>query len=320
MHVFALGPLDLHTAEPVTELERSAPRSDAVAVRLRRGTTRVWAEPPPGALRLGSPAEVADVLHVAIESSGVRLWLPDEAVVHIRGLGPAARRLEVEVHPVPGLPAPTLRHLILDQVLPRIAFHLGGCVLHAGGAVLEGRAVVVLGASGAGKSSLVAACLQAGAQVLGDDTLLLDVASPETVVRTWYPGLRIGEASRVALLPDVPRGDALREPDGKHRLEVPRGAWATEALLGCILLPEVASGARLSLVRVSTKEAVGLLAASMLRLLPNDVSRATLELDQLARLLTRHPVWRLALPDDLRALPQAVALVRRQLGAAGRVG
>ncbi|MGA2163110.1 MAG: hypothetical protein ABSH36_01420, partial [Solirubrobacteraceae bacterium] len=65
--------------------------------------------------------------------------------------------------------------LIPAQALPLAATLRGLEVLHASGVVVGGRALLFAGAPGAGKSSLAAALLCRGAQLLSDDTVALEL-------------------------------------------------------------------------------------------------------------------------------------------------
>jgi hypothetical protein len=59
-------------------------------------------------------------------------------------------------------------HFVADDVLPRIA-SLAGRTLHAAALAVDGRAFVLLGPSGVGKSTLAARLALEGALLLGDD-------------------------------------------------------------------------------------------------------------------------------------------------------
>jgi hypothetical protein len=90
-----------------------------------------------------------------------------------------------------GKPADGLHHLLLDQVLPLVLSHRGEFVLHATGVVLPAGAVVFAADAGCGKSTLAAALGCRGAQVLGDDAILLSVSGHRMSARAAYPGLRL---------------------------------------------------------------------------------------------------------------------------------
>src|SRR5262249_11919219 len=65
--------------------------------------------------------------------------------------------------------------IVVAQALPLAATLRGLEVLHASGVVLDGRAVLITGAAGAGKSSLAAALMRAGGLLLSDDAVALEL-------------------------------------------------------------------------------------------------------------------------------------------------
>jgi hypothetical protein len=85
--------------------------------------------------------------------------------------------------------------------------HLGGALLHAAGIVLDGRAFLLVGAEGAGKSTWSQLAQSAGATVLSDDVVLVHQG------RTGF--------------------DALASPFRAPELDpAPPGRWPIAALLG----------------------------------------------------------------------------------------
>ena len=67
----------------------------------------------------------------------------------------------------------SLRHLLIDQVVPHLLAADGGLVLHASAVATAEGALAFVGPSGTGKSSLAAALVTRGATLLADDFLLL---------------------------------------------------------------------------------------------------------------------------------------------------
>jgi len=68
------------------------------------------------------------------------------------------------------------------------AFHMPsrpGAVLHAAGIVVDGRAFVLSGPEGAGKSTFARAAREGGARVIGDDTVLIDGATGRLELLGW---------------------------------------------------------------------------------------------------------------------------------------
>lgn len=55
-------------------------------------------------------------------------------------------------------------------------------VVHAAAAAFDGRAVVIRGAAGAGKSTLAGACLASGLDLLADESLLVSRADPDALL------------------------------------------------------------------------------------------------------------------------------------------
>jgi hypothetical protein len=154
---------------------------------------------------------------------GMRLALDGTAAVYRTRLGSC--RVERDGRAVVAL-APGdsgARRLALENfVRAAIAFLLpsrGGGAIHAAGVVLDGRAFVLPGASGAGKSTAASLAASQGAIIVSDDLVLVDGASgrPELV------------------------GAPFRST---HATESPRGRWP----LAAIVFPEKGPEARLDAV------------------------------------------------------------------------
>ena len=99
---------------------------------------------------------------------------------------------EIRCHPGRGLPAGTLRHLLLDQVLP-LAFSLRGeLVLHGSAVHVPGLGgVAFIGRSGRGKSTLAATLAAAGCPLIADDMLVLRRQRGAVFAVPAYPGVRL---------------------------------------------------------------------------------------------------------------------------------
>lgn len=103
-----------------------------------------------------------------------------------------------------------LRHLLLDQVLPRLACSLGELILHASCVTNWTRTIAFIGRSGAGKSTMAAGFLNDGWRLLSDDCVLIrqfpyespadSAVHPGWQVLGAYPGLKLLPDSIKALL------------------------------------------------------------------------------------------------------------------------
>ncbi|MCZ6501278.1 MAG: hypothetical protein O6945_02045, partial [Gammaproteobacteria bacterium] len=90
------------------------------------------------------------------------------------------------------IPVRTLRHLLLDQVIPRYLGQLGELILHGSSIVLDSDDLCIFcGDSRTGKSTLAASFLSQGICTFSDDALLL-LTEPETTLGfNSYTGLRL---------------------------------------------------------------------------------------------------------------------------------
>ncbi|MDQ3895968.1 MAG: hypothetical protein M3326_01750 [Actinomycetota bacterium] len=83
------------------------------------------------------------------------------------------------------LPSEMEQHLLFDHVLPLILARDGALVLHGGLISREGKGVVLVGASGAGKSTFTAFAWKVGWTVGGDDGAVVFATRPPAVEPTY---------------------------------------------------------------------------------------------------------------------------------------
>jgi hypothetical protein len=98
---------------------------------------------------------------------------------------------QVECHSDAPVPAETLRHLFLDAVFPLILNLKGHDALHATAVDGPDGCCAFLGNSGVGKSTLAAAFVRRGWQLVCDDCLHFDVGKEGVTVVPGYGGLRL---------------------------------------------------------------------------------------------------------------------------------
>lgn len=212
-------------------------------------------------------------------------------------------RLTVRVSSSPFVPTETLRHVLLDQVVPRTIAGRGHAVLHASAIDSPAGTLAFLGQGGAGKSSLAAAFCAAGHALVCDDALVVAFAGGRAWATPGYPTLR--------LLPETANRffgatDLTQVAHYTHKMRVrPRAISRRVTPMLHILLPEVGSaGETPRLERLRGQEAFFALLQEAYRM--DAVEPAILARDTglYADLASRCPVSRLVIPDDLGALPE----------------
>ncbi len=178
--------------DPRIAIAGLAPAADTATARTAAGDgpateaasppTRIQLDPAELRRRWGAiatrPARVRDVAFEGqpirtidfAEPAGYLLWNRDHGRVLISGDG---RELLCE----PDAANAQWATIVAAQALPLAATLRGLEVLHASGVVVGGRAALITGPAGAGKSSLAAALVRAGGLLLSDDAVALQLRS-----------------------------------------------------------------------------------------------------------------------------------------------
>lgn len=151
------------------------------------------------------------------------------------------------------------RHLLFEANRHAIDDTPDLVLVHASAAVLDGRAIVMPGPMGAGKSTLVAALVRAGLGYLTDEIVAID---PATGVVVPYPKyLSLGPAL-AHLVPDLRAG--LRTVVGEQRLVSPEalrpGAVAPPAPPRVVVFPRYERDATTAVTRLRPAAALSTLA------------------------------------------------------------
>jgi hypothetical protein len=116
----------------------------------------------------------------------------------------------VRCAPAPGVATRSIRHLFLDTVMPLVLSVAAKTVLHASAVEHEGEAILFVGASGRGKSTLASALAVHDGAVLADDAVIVDAGTGRFDARPTYQSLRLRPDSARALLARRRRIDGVR--------------------------------------------------------------------------------------------------------------
>lgn len=126
----------------------------------------------------------------AATDDGYLLRFPDIADFFINRIGTSIR-----CRPTPSTSVRTVRHLLLDQVMPRAVAHQGNLVLHASAALIPTGCACFVGPSGAGKSTLASSFQTAGYRLLADDAVWLRPENGDIFCVPSYEGARLWPGS-----------------------------------------------------------------------------------------------------------------------------
>lgn len=281
--------------------------------------------PEPGAhVHTWVEADGSVTLELARTRSGLVLRVPGEADFALSADG---RRVMVHPH-APEVDEPTLSHLLLDQVLPRLLAHQGALVLHAAAVDTRGGAVLLVGRSGSGKSTLAAALAGTGLAVLADDAVVLREEGDGLVAVPTYPGLRLQADSVERVGNGAGPARPMARYSAKVRIPSPyaqrphtplnEDPWAARPVAAAFLLdppdgpPE---GGDVSVSRLLPADACMLFIRDSFQLDVTDRMRQARQFDQAATAGVRIPVHAVTYPRAYTALPQVCRAVLQAAGA-----
>lgn len=166
-----------------------------------------------------------------------RLPEPDRLELRLGG-GHAraeAARGEAVAYVAPAtITAPGFREAVLDHLTLFLATRSDRCPVHAGAIARGGRALLLAGPSGLGKSSLTYAAMKAGFKVLADDAIYVQ---RDPRLRLWSLPRRIHlPATATRHFPELENSRETVRPDGRWKIpvDIPPGARAPVPWLGSV--------------------------------------------------------------------------------------
>lgn len=210
----------------------------------------------------------------------------------------------VTCRPVDALPAETLEHLLIDQVLPRVLTHLGRLVLHAGCVGTPQGAVAFLGSSGAGKSTLCAEFASEGHPLLSDDAIVVR-GSPDAGIEAipTYSGLRLLPAPLALMFDDHAGAMPVAHYTPKRRVDRVQAALmlvsGPQPLHAVYVLEQ---GETVTITSLPAREAFMALVQSSFQLHLDDPVRSRTLFEGLGSFIDAVPVRRLSYPREFARL------------------
>jgi len=215
---------------------------------------------------------------------------------------------EISCYPKPGTTADTIRHLLLDQVIPLLLSKQGRLVLHGSAVLTPHGAVAFLGESGRGKSTLASSFSEQGSPILTDDCLLLKEENGLLLAVPSYPGLRLWPETVDALfgqetpLAEVAHYTEKKRVDGNVGLSFCAEPAALRRIY--FLAPtDESEGKSVSIVPLSARDACMELVKFTYLIDITDRQRLRQEFERLSRLAALPLFYRLSFPRDFSLLP-----------------
>jgi hypothetical protein len=195
--------------------------------------------------------------------------------------------------------------ITLYQHLRRRGQHL----IHASAIGANGRAALIAGRSGAGKTTTMLTCVTAGLAFLGDDTTLVQrTAAGDIDVIALLSTLDVTDKT-AAWFPELaPFLSSLRSHTGKRQIilsEAFPGSVTFQAQVSAILAPEITGQAHTTLAPANKASLLSDLLFYSVDL--QDVALARQHLEFLAQAVEQIPVYRLLLGSDRQQIPHLIA-------------
>lgn len=223
----------------------------------------------------------------------------------------SANGKEVRCCPVPETPLDTIKHLLLDQIIPLVLSEKGKLALHASAVVAPEGAIAFIGMTGQGKSTLAASFSKHGFPVLTDDCLLLEGRKGQIFCLPSYPGLRLWSDSISALFADEPKVRQVAHYTQKKRLGIDNAeiAFCSRAvpLQRTYILPRadgMESVSGITIGALSPRTAFMELVKHTYRIDISDQEKLREEFDYFTRIAALPLFYSLTFPRNLSCLPQ----------------
>lgn len=236
------------------------------------------------------------------------LWFTQHGEVMLTALNEEERRTVGVVRDAANWPLAHYKQAIFItfyQHLRRRQLYL----VHASAIGRHGKALLITGSSGAGKTTTMLTCVRSGFDFLGDDTTLVCQGPGRCkLVVTLLNTLHVNE-STIAWFPElVPYLSAAPNPIGKRLVminEVYPGCVAPQAEVAAILMPQVTGKPKTTLEPVNKGEILAEMLYYSLDL--NEPATARRHLEFLADLVEGVPTYRLRLGRDRERLPEVLS-------------
>jgi hypothetical protein len=223
---------------------------------------------------------------------------------------------EIRCYAGPDTPSATIRHLLLDQVMPLLLSRQGRLVLHGSAVSTPEGAIAFVGETGSGKSTLAASFSEDGMAVLTDDCLLLQEEGGRLTVISSYPGVRLWPETAVAMfgegrpLAEVAHYTEKRRVDGNAGIEFCTRPAVLRRVYFLAPPEENERTADVKIEPLSSRDAMVELVKYTYLIDVTDRLRLRQEFERLSRVAVQPLFYRLAFPHDFSRLAEVRQAIR----------
>jgi len=204
-------------------------------------------------------------------------------------------------------PEASIRHLLLNQIIPIVLSQQGNLVLHASACLTPQGVLAFMGTTGMGKSTLAASFGLRGFPVLTDDCLLVEEREGQVISVLSYAGVRLWPESVEALFDEQPELQPLAHYTDKKRFVFDQRPGADPLPLRAVYVltkpDEDQPSDEIRVLPLSSSEA-------LLEAVKHTFQLDVTDLDRLGQAFRRYqwlaqsvPFFRLIYPRDHAALP-----------------
>jgi hypothetical protein len=241
-------------------------------------------------------------LSFAFRDEDYLLRFPDHADFLISRHG-----FHIKCRPLPDVSQSTIRHLLLDSVIPLILSRREPLVLHASAILSDSGAIAFIGTSGQGKSTLAASHGQLGYPLISDDYLVLRELAGAWIALPSYPGVRLLPKSTDGIFQMAPSTAEVSSYTSKTRIsDVELLPFAdSPASLQClyVLDDEVQAPREPAVEPISLRETFMKLVSSSFNLDITDKELLRRQFATLNQIVAALPCFRLRYARDFGTLP-----------------
>jgi hypothetical protein len=212
-------------------------------------------------------------------------------------------RKDLRIFRLPGCSEPSIRHLLGDQILPRILAHQGALVLHAAAAENDRGMVLFVGLSGSGKSTLAASLHNNGYRLVGDDAILVSAGGERALGRAVYRSLRLFPDSVEALVAGDAHVTGVATYTAKRNVIFPDDDRSNQPVpIRAAFLLDPTPRDHILVEAINASEACIAFIEHSFWMDPSDLGRTKRRITQASTVAETVPTFRFAYPRDYAAL------------------